>query len=112
MVPEFMAGVALFFLMIFAGVISIPLVAIMTYHRRKMAEIDARRGSGIAEAVRADIDGLRAEVRSLRDTSMQYDLSFDTSLQRLEQRVERIEREGRQRAASQPEQTIVSGVER
>ena len=42
--------------------------------------------------VRAELEALRHEVRSLRDTSMQYDLSFDTALQRMEQRVERMER--------------------
>jgi len=34
----------------------------------------------------------REEVRALRDTSMQYDLSFDNSLQRMEQRMSSVER--------------------
>jgi hypothetical protein len=44
------------------------------------------------DSVRAEMEAMRQEIRSLRDTTMQYDLSFDTALQRLEQRVEGIER--------------------
>jgi len=73
-------------------VFGIPLTAIWTSHRRKMLELQLQlRGQG-DNGLRAEIESLRQEVRSLRDTSMQYDLSFDTALQRMEQRVERMER--------------------
>ena len=39
-------------------------------------------------------EALRQEVRALRDTTMQYDLSFDAALERMESRVESIERAG------------------
>ena len=39
---------------------------------------------------RAEFAALRAELASLRDTTTQYDLSFDTSLQRLERRVDQM----------------------
>jgi uncharacterized protein YlxW (UPF0749 family) len=42
--------------------------------------------------LQAQVEALRQEVRSLRDTTMQYDLSFDTALQRMEARVESLER--------------------
>lgn len=74
----------------------IPLSAIWTSHRRKVLELQLQlRGQG-DNNLRAELEALRQEVRSLRDTSMQYDLSFDTALQRMEQRVERMERGGQQ----------------
>jgi|SRR5579884_3080211 len=73
-------------------VFSIPLTAIWTSHRRKMLEMQMRlRNEGDA-GVRAAVDALREEVRTLRDTTTQYDLSFDTALQRMERRVEGLER--------------------
>lgn len=73
-------------------VFSIPLTAIWTSHRRKMLEMQMRlRNEGDA-GVRVAVDALREEVRALRDTTTQYDLSFDTALQRMERRVEGLER--------------------
>lgn len=73
-------------------VFGIPLSAIWTSHRRKVLELELQlRGQG-DNGVRAEVEALRQEVRSLRDTSTQYDLSFDTALQRMERRVEGIER--------------------
>ena len=73
-------------------VFGIPLTAIWTTHRRKVLELQLQlRGQG-DNGLRSELEALRQEVRSLRDTSMQYDLSFDTALQRMEQRVERMER--------------------
>ena len=61
-------------------------------HRRKALELQLRlRGEGSGN-VRAEMEALQQEMRTLRDTTMQYDLSFDTALQRIEQRVENIER--------------------
>ncbi len=73
-------------------VFSIPRTAIWTSHRRKMLEMQMRlRNEGDA-GVRTAVDALREEVRALRDTTTQYDLSFDTALQRMERRVEGLER--------------------
>src|SRR5579871_347263 len=73
-------------------VFSIPLSAIWTSHRRKILEMQMRlRNEGDA-GVRASVEALREEVRALRDTTTQYDLSFDTALQRMERRVEGLER--------------------
>jgi hypothetical protein len=44
---------------------------------------------------RGEIEALRQELRSLRDTTTQYDISFDTALQRMESRVEGVERQVR-----------------
>ena len=75
-------------MMIFA----IPIVAIWTKHQRKMAEIQAMRGPQIDHNVQSELQALRNEVRSLRDTTMQYDLSFDTALQNMERKHEGLER--------------------
>ncbi|MCX6380092.1 MAG: hypothetical protein NT023_11560 [Armatimonadetes bacterium] len=34
---------------------------------------------------------MRDEIRSLRDTSMQYDISFDTALQNMDRRIGSVE---------------------
>ena len=70
----------------------IPLSAIWGQNRRKMMELKLRLTQGDDAAVRASVEALRAEVRALRDTTMQYDISFDSALQRVESRVDRIER--------------------
>jgi hypothetical protein len=49
------------------------------------------RGQG-SDSVHSEVEALRQEVRALRDTSTQYDLSFDAALQRMEHRVQGIER--------------------
>ena len=73
-------------------VFGIPLSAIWTSHHRKMMELKLRLNNHGDSGLRAELEALRQEVRSLRDTSTQYDLSFDTALQRMEHRVEGIER--------------------
>jgi hypothetical protein len=42
--------------------------------------------------LRASVEALQQEVRALRETSTQYDLSFDSALQRMESRMENVER--------------------
>ena len=49
-------------------------------------------GRMVTEDIRTEFATIRAEIRDLRDTSMQYDLSFDTALQQMERRVNKIER--------------------
>ena len=73
-------------------VFGIPLSAIWTGHRRQMLELQLRLRNEGGGSVHAEVEALRQEVRMLRDTTMQYDLSFDTALQRIEQRVETMER--------------------
>lgn len=72
-------------------VLAIPWYAISTYHRRKLEEIRAKQKVDIAEETRAAIDALRREVAALRDTSTQYDVSFDTALNRLDSRMAHLE---------------------
>ena len=72
-------------------VLSIPLYALWTYHKRKLEEIKARQRSTIDKATLEAIDGLRKEMAALRDTTTQYDMSFDTALKRLESRMDNVE---------------------
>jgi hypothetical protein len=73
-------------------VFGIPIIAIWTEHRRKLMELQLRLRGETDVNTRAAIDALREEVRQLRDTSMQYDLSFDSALQKMDQRMGNIER--------------------
>ena len=74
------------------GVFGIPLSAIWLSHRRQMMEMKMKLNQGDDASVRAAIEALRAEMRTLRDTTMQYDISFDSALQRVESRVDQMER--------------------
>jgi len=74
------------------GVSSIIPMLIWTHHRRKMEEIRMQRGRMMSEDIRTEFAAIRAEIRDLRDTSMQYDLSFDTAMQQMERRVNKLER--------------------
>ena len=76
-------------------IFSIPLLAIWTHHRRKMEELRAQRAANYSDEIRAEFASVRAEIKSLRETAMQYDLSFDTSLQQLERRLAQTERQDR-----------------
>src|SRR5579871_6791272 len=71
---------------------SIPILAIWTSHRRKMEEMRLQRQGSLGKEIQAEFAAVRAEIQSLRDTTMQYDLSFDNALQGLERRMATLER--------------------
>ncbi len=77
-------------------VFGIPLSLIWTSHKRKMMELQLRLRGDQDMGVRPELNALREEVRALRDTSMQYDLSFDSALQKMEQRMQSMERRANQ----------------
>jgi hypothetical protein len=85
----------------------IPLSAVWGHNRRKMMELKLRMTQGDDTAMRATVEALRAEVRALRDTTMQYDISFDSALQRVESRVDQMER--RISPTASPEMAELSG---
>ncbi len=76
---------------IFGIPMSIPILNIWTRHQREMMQMRLRLQQHGEGNVGADLAALRQEIHALRETSMQYDLSFDAALQRLEQRVIRTE---------------------
>lgn len=72
-------------------VFGLPFYALWSHHKRKLEEIKARQRTSIDAETRAAIEALRAEMAALRDTTTQYDVSFDTALRRLESRISHIE---------------------
>lgn len=75
-------------------IFGLPIIWIWTEHQRKVLQMKLQLNKQGDTDLRTEFEALRQEVRSLRDTTMQHDLSFDTALQRMEQRVERIEGRG------------------
>lgn len=71
--------------------LSIPFTLIWTHHRRKMTELRLQREIVVNQQVQAQLDAVRAEIQALRDTATQYDMSFDSSLERMERRVQLLE---------------------
>ena len=71
-----------------------PVVLIRTIlaYKLKMRELEVRGIQGSDSSLRAEIEAMRQEMRSLRDTTTQYDLSFDTALQNMEKKVEILNR--------------------
>jgi hypothetical protein len=73
-----------------------------------MIELQLRLKNEGGSEVAAQMNALREEVRSLRDTTMQYDMSFDAALQRMEQRVGHLERRvGQVESTSQPNEISI-----
>ena len=84
-----------------AMVFGLPFYLIWTYHKRKLEEIKAKGRSNIDQETRAALEAFRAEIAALRDTTTQYDVSFDTALRRLESRMSQVEQ--KQLTAGEPE---------
>ena len=63
--------------------------------RAEMAELrESGRAGGTGKAgpdIVSRLDRLQEEMTALRDTSTKFDMSFDAALDRLEQRMERVE---------------------
>src|SRR5262245_41546216 len=71
---------------------SIPIYALWSDHSRQMMKLKLQLQNQGDANLRASVEALQQEVRALRETSTQYDLSFDAALQRMEQRMENVER--------------------
>jgi hypothetical protein len=90
--------IVLFFLLFGGGGIVLEVIKNMNNTRLEIARLNAQKRDteGVGQevtAVREELAALRTQVTELRDTTMQYDLSFDTALQRLERRVEQVEQQ-------------------
>ena len=72
-------------------IFGLPIVAVITSHMRRMAELKLRMRETAVQANADEVEKLRSELQELRDTTTRFDLSFDTALQRLEDRVQRLE---------------------
>lgn len=89
-----------------ALIFGLPVIAVITAHQRKVLEMKLRLRETSTES--PIIEELRAEISALRDTATRYDLSFDASLQRIEERVGALER----RMGSSAEQPIAQHTDR
>lgn len=85
-------------------IFGIPLSAIWTNHRQKVLELQLRLKNESGGNLKNELEALRQEVSQLRDTTLQYDMSFDTALQRMETRMEGLERRVSQVEASADQQ--------
>lgn len=85
-------------------IITVSLSGIWTRHKRKMMELQLQMRQAGDANLQATVEALREEVRALRDTTMQYDLSFDTALQRMENRLGALE----QRANESEQNTVAN----
>ncbi len=73
------------------ALVTVPITAIITSHRQKLAEIKARSASGLAPEIRAELSEIKNQLADLRDTTTKFDMTFDAALGRLEARVGRVE---------------------
>jgi predicted nucleic acid-binding Zn-ribbon protein len=82
-----------FMIIVIIGIIfGVGALAIITEHLQKMAQI--RRSHAPAESntrLLETLTEIQHEVKLLRETTSEFDLSFDTALQRIESRVSNIE---------------------
>lgn len=84
----------------FAGLIAamgifgwIP-IAVYFKHKIRLEELKMHRRAGddnTSQSTAQALQELRREVQALRDTTTKFDMSFDASISRLEERVDRIE---------------------
>jgi TolA-binding protein len=82
--------------------------------QERRLEMRMRLKQGGSDQMTTQIAELRAEIASLRDTSHQFDLSFDETLTRMEQRVWRLETKSATSAAvssttTETPQTLTNG---
>lgn len=90
--------IVMFFLIFGGGSMLTKMWSTFNNTRIEMARIRSeQRVTGTSntrevEALRAELESTRKELQALRDTSMQYDISFDTALGRMESRVAHVER--------------------
>ena len=80
----------IFTLAIMALIMSVPIVAIVTGHMRAVAEMKLKFRKETAPAPEC-IEAMRREIAELRDTTTRFDVSFDTALQRIEDRLTQVE---------------------
>ena len=67
------------------------IVKTITGSQERRMEMRLRLQQGQSDAVTQQIAALRAEIAALRDTSTQFDVSLEQTVQRLEDRLGRLE---------------------
>ena len=83
---------------IFGPVLFIPITAMVLKHRKEMLQMELERRRLSNQEVLAQIEALRNELTQLRDTSTQYDMSLQATLETLQERVRTLEQQLEERA--------------
>ena len=76
--------------------------------RRLELRLQAQQGKN--EDVTRQLEAMRAEIAGLRDTSTQFDMSLEHTVERLEERVGRVETKVAPAASSRPDQVQRVGL--
>ena len=87
----------------------LPMYGLYTYHKRQMEKLRLQRDNLLSQHIANEFAAVREEIKALRDTSMQYDLSFDTALHQMERRVNGLEREAYHIPNVPPAQNVTLG---
>jgi hypothetical protein len=66
-------------------------LAVFLSHREKMARIKAQAQMTVGEGLRAELDEIKRQIATLRDTTTRFDMSFDAAISRLEERMDRVD---------------------
>lgn len=94
-------GLVAVFLIFGGGSALVKLVESRNRTRIELAQLRSQQqgGEGLqreVHALRDELAMMRQQLHELKDTTTQYDLSFDTALQRIDRRVTTIEQESQQ----------------
>ena len=87
---EDIVGLALI-VCIVGSVLFVPITAMVLKHRKEMLEMELERRRLSNQEIVAQIEALRQELAQLRDTSTQYDMSLQMTLETLQERVRMLE---------------------
>jgi sensor histidine kinase regulating citrate/malate metabolism len=89
---EDIVGLALI-VCIVGPVLFVPITAMVLKHRKEMLQMELERRRLSNQEIVAQIEALRQELAQLRDTSTQYDMSLQMTLETLQERVRLLEQQ-------------------
>lgn len=95
---EDMLGMLIGDLAVGGWIIPVTVKSILKSQERRL-ELQMQAQQGQNDAAAQQIAALRQEVAALRDTSTQFDVSLEHNVQRLEERMERVETKAAAQAA-------------
>ena len=78
---------------IFGPGLFVPIAAMVLKHRKEVREMELEKGRLSNRLIAEQIEALRQELAALRDTTTQYDMSLQTNLEMLQERVCQLEQQ-------------------
>ena len=78
---------------IFGPMLLLLITATVLWYRKEMLEMEQEQRRQSNQEVIAQIEALRQELAQLRDTSTQYDMSLQATLETLQERVRMLEQQ-------------------